>query len=147
MNPSVTDDEQRLLSLFRSLASEHDRSHLLESLTTKLLDELLPDRSVYDFMPEAAGIEPKGDVHDASSIAHVVYCGITETGDPLETLMGSSARDESEAIPRFSYGADMAATTQGSFFNYRSDCAREYIHAWRWEIVSAIARKRREVDG
>lgn len=146
MTLSISDDERRLLSLFRSLSSEHDRSHLLQSLTSQLLEELFPDRSVYDFMPHAAGIEPKGNVDDTSSIAHIIYCGINATGDPSETLMGSSASDEGEAIASFAHGASNAATMQGSFFTYDSTFARDYIREWRWDIVTAIARKRREVN-
>ena len=139
----ISDDERRLVFLFRSLASEHERSDLLESLTASLLEKLFPDATLYDFMPTAAGIEPTGSIYDTSSIAHILYCGIEETGDPA-VLMGSSHWDEEEAIPRFAYGADRVATEQGSFFNYREDFAREYLQAWRWEIVGAIASQSRE---
>lgn len=140
----ISDDERRLVCLFRSLASEHERSDLLQSLMAGLLEKLLPDATVYDFMPSAAGIEPTGSIYDTSSIAHILYCGIEETGDPSAVLMGSSRWDEEEAIPRFAYGADQVATEQGSFFNYREEFAREYLQAWRWEIVDAIASQSRK---
>jgi hypothetical protein len=109
------------------------------------MERCIPDRTVYELMPAAAGVKPEGAdyINEPYTVCHVIYSGIQETGDPTECLVGASDRDEAETIPRFVAGADQAATHQGSFFNYDEDFARKYIKAWRWEIVSACEKDRK----
>jgi hypothetical protein len=135
---SISDDEARLLALYRSLPTDHERDELLRELTSQLFCAYFPDGTVYDHMPYAGGVEPRGHVHDRYSLSHILYCGIEETGEPYETLFGTSTWDKAYAIPRFAAGATAAASYQGSLYNYGVDFAEEYIPAWRWEIVGAI---------
>lgn len=145
MNVIVNDDELRLLRFFRCLSHEK-QSDILRDVGSQALIECIPDKSIYDLMPDAAGVEPEGTeyLHNEYSVCHIIYCGIQETGEPKETLLGSSYWDEEEAIPRFTSGAKNMAIEQGSFFNYDKDFAREYIKAWRNEIVFACLRAKEE---
>lgn len=144
--PRLSDDEMRLIVLFRSLASEVERNETLHKLGVRLFGRHFPDTTVYDFMPEAAGIEPSSSRFDTWTLSYVLYCAIEETGCPLETLFGSSCWDEEQAIPRFIYGAQSAAAKHGGFFvHYDEDFAREYISEWRWELLDAISLKSSEV--
>ena len=143
---SISDDEFRLVSLYRALSSAHARSDLLRAMTSQLLEELLPGRSVYDFMPDAAGFEPRGDILTPGTSAHIIFCGAEATGDPDAVLTGASDWDSTEAVPRFAAGASAEATEQGSWFKFNEAFAREYIEAWRQEIVCALIDKRRALD-
>jgi hypothetical protein len=135
---SISDDEARLLALYRALHTNHERDELLRNLTNQRFFQHFPEGTVYDHMPCAGGVEPSGHVHDRYSLSHILYSGIEETGEPSETLFGTSTWDKDYAIPRFAAGATAAASYQGSLYNYGVDFAEEYIPAWRWEIVGAI---------
>lgn len=143
MQSELNDDERRLLRLFRCLSS-NKQSDILSDVGSQAMKDCLPDKSIYELMPAASGIKPEGIeyINDTGSIAHVIYCGIQETGDPEHCLLGSSVSDEEETIPRFVRGAQKAALEQNSFFNYDEDFAREYLNAWRREIVSACKRSK-----
>jgi hypothetical protein len=138
MTNKISDDEWRLLRFFRCL-SPHERSEALKQIGHTAMQRCTPNRSIYDLMPAAAGIEPEGVQHifEPHSVCHVIWSGMQETGDPDAYLLGTSDWDEDETIPRFVYGADRAATDQGSYFNYDEDFARKYIDAWRFQIVLA----------
>jgi hypothetical protein len=147
MEVRITDDEARLLRLFRCLSSA-ERSDVMQDVGHRAMKERLPDKSIYALMPEAAGMEPEGEeyMYEVSSVSYVIYSGMEETGGPSEYLLGASDWDEEEAIPRFVYGAGKAALEQGRFFNYDAEFAREYLRAWRWEIVWACEKGKRKAD-
>ncbi|MEP7314538.1 MAG: hypothetical protein ABI859_18285 [Pseudomonadota bacterium] len=138
----LSDDELRLIQLFRALDSDVERHDLLERLGRTLLDARLPGRSVYDFMPQACGIEPSGSIGDPSSVAHVIHAALEATGTPATTLLGSSARDDADLVPQFAIAAQEAAQKQGGTFEHDESAVREYLEAWRWELVWAIRRQR-----
>jgi hypothetical protein len=140
---NASDDEVRLISLFRALPSPHSRGEVLQSIASQLLEELLPDSTVYDFMPDAAGFEPRGDIYTPGTSAHIIFCAAEATGDPAAVLLGPSDCDATEAVPRFAAGASAEALEQGSWFRFDEAFAREYIAAWRMEIVRALVEKRR----
>lgn len=147
MNDKLNDDEWRLLHFFRCLSPEKQSNILLE-VGSQAMEECIPDKSIYELMPDAAGVEPEGInyIDDIYSICHVIYCGILETGEPSAYLLGTSYYDEEEAIPRFVFGAGKAVLEQNSWFNYDEDFAREYINEWRREIVLAcINSKERKI--
>lgn len=135
---AMTDDELRLLSLFRSIPTTAGRSDFLSELCRNLLEHYYPDKTIYDFMPDDAGIEPRGSIHDPYSMAYIVYSAAQELGDPDDVLTGSDAFDTEEAIPRFAYGAEKAASEQGNLATWGGKFAATYIREWRWELVRAI---------
>lgn len=143
MEEKLNNDEWRLLHFFRCLSPER-QSSVLSDVGSQAIEECLPDKSIYELMPDAAGVSPEGInyIDDTYSVSHVIYCGIQETGEPHESLLGSSYFDEEETIPRFVFGAEKAALEQGSFFNYDEDFARKYINSWRREIVRACEDKK-----
>lgn len=138
MEEKLNNDEWRLLRFFRCLSPEK-QSEILFDVGSQAIEECIPDKSIYELMPCAAGVEPEGIeyLHETNSVAHVIYCGIQETGEPEHYLLGLSDWDEAETILRFVEGAEKAALEQGSFFNYDEVFARQYLAAWRNEIVSA----------
>jgi len=138
----LSDDELRLIQLFRALDSETERNELLETLGRTLLDARLPGRSVYEFMPQACGIEP-GSIADPLSAAHVIHAALEATGTPLTTLLGSSNRDDAAVVPQFTVAAQQAAQERGANFDHDESDVREYLEAWRWELIWAIRRRRR----
>jgi hypothetical protein len=135
---AMTDDERRLLSLFRSIPTTTGRSGLLSELCMSLLEHYHPGKTIYDFMPDDAGIEPGGSIHDPYSMAYIVYSAAQELGDPDDVLTGSDAFDTEEAIPRFAYGAEKAASEQGNLAMWDIKFSARYISGWRWEIVRSI---------
>ncbi len=145
MNEKLSDDEWRLLHFFRCLSAEK-QSSVLSDVGAQAIEECIPDKSIYELMPEAAGVRPEGIdyINDKHSIVYVIHCGIEETGDPEHYLLGSSVWDEEETIPRFVRGAEKAALEQNSFFNYDENFAREYINAWRCEVVLACEQAKNE---
>jgi hypothetical protein len=145
MNTAIhlSDDELRLIQLFRALDSETERNELLEKLGRTLLDVRLPGRSVYEFMPQACGIAPDGAIADPSSAAHVIHVALEATGAPLTTLLGSSSRDDAAVVPLFAVAAQQAAQEQGATFDHDESDVRDYLEAWRWELIWAIRRRRR----
>ena len=146
MTEKLTDDESRLLGFFRCL-SEGKQSDILLRAGSHAMEECLPEKSIYELMPNAAGVEPEGIEFqdDRYSVRHVIYCGILETGDPEHYLIGSSAWDEEEAVPRFVFGAEEAALDQGSFFKYDEEFASKYLKAWRLEILFACVRAKKNI--
>lgn len=144
MNDKLSEDEWRLLHFFRCLSPEK-QSSVLSDVGSQAMEECIPDKSIYELMPDAAGVEPEGInyIDDTYSVCHVIYCGIQETGEPHESLLNSSFWDEEETIPRFVFGAGKAALEQNSWFNYDEEFAREYINAWRREIVLACEDKKK----
>lgn len=149
-----TDDEKRLVRFFRCLDS-HGRSELLREAGQRAMSEHLPDRSVMEFMPEAGGVMPEridGNLQDMLStegtITEILYAGIQATGEPHETLLGTSEdpEREEEAIERFAAAASEQASKQGSAFKYDETFARHYLRAWRWEIVKACEAVAKRVD-
>jgi hypothetical protein len=112
-------------------------------MTAALLDDLYPDHSILDFMPDAAGLEPRGDIHQLGTSAHLIYTAIEETGDPQRILMGTSSAYDAEAVPRFSAAARAEGLNQGSYFNFDDGFSREYIAEWRGAIVSALLNRRK----
>lgn len=137
----LSDDEERLLTLFRALPSCHERSEVLQRITGDLMERFLPNYSVYDFMPDAAGIKPTGSRSDPSSMRYLIYNGIQETGEPTETLLGTADHDEGYHVSLFAYGASQIGLDQGCCFNFDEEFARKYIWVWRWEIVWAIKKE------
>jgi hypothetical protein len=112
----MTDDEWRLVRFFRCL-SPQERSQLLIEAGSRAIERWLPERTLYDLMPAAAGIEPEGAeyIDQTNAISYVIYSGIEETGDPSSCLLGNSDWDEEEGLPRFVAGADKAAARTGEF--------------------------------
>jgi hypothetical protein len=147
MNEKLSEDEWRLVHFFRCLSLQKQSDVLLD-VGSQAFEECIPDKSLYELMPHAAGVEPEGIkyIDDEYSICHVIYCGIEETGDPKHYLIGASYWDEEQTIPRFVAGAEQAALEQGSFFNYDKEFAREYINAWRREIVFACTHNKKIID-
>ena len=143
MIDKISDDEWRLLRFFR-LLSPVERFEVMGYIGETAMERCTPDRTICDVMPEPAGVEPEGVeyIHNTSSISHVIYSGIEETGFPQEFLLGTSDLDECEAIPRFIHGAEKAALNQGNSFTYDEDFAREYLNAWRWGIVLVCEQNR-----
>lgn len=137
----MTDDERRLLSLFRSIPTSAGRGDLLSELCRTLLEHYYPGKTVYDFMPDAAGIEPRGSIHDPHSMAYIICSAAQELGDPDYVLTGSDAFDAEEAIPRFAYGSAKAASEQGNLATWGIEFAATYIRGWRWELVQAIRER------
>ncbi len=125
-----------------------EQSDVFLNVGSQAMKNCLPDKSIYELMPDAGGVELEGIeyIDDIYSICHVIYCGILETGDPEHYLLGLSNWDDEEAIPRFVAGAKNAALEQGSWFDYNEDFAREYIHAWRQEIVLACFQSKIKKD-
>jgi hypothetical protein len=60
----------------------------------------------------------------------------------VTTVLGSSARDDADVVPQFSIAAQQAARDQGGSFEHDESAVREYLEAWRWELVWAIRRHR-----
>ncbi len=145
MNDKLSEDEWRLIHFFRCLSPEK-QADILFDVGSQAMEECLPDKSIYELMPDAAGISPEGIeyIYETNSVSHVIYCGIQETGEPRESLLNSSFWDEEETIPRFVFGAEKAALEQGSFFNYDEEFAQDYINAWRREIVLACKRSKEQ---
>lgn len=145
MEEKLTSDEWRLLNFFRCLSPE-GQSKFLFDVGSQAMEECIPDKSIYELMPTAAGVSPEGIdyIEDTYSIAHIIYSGIQETGEPFEILLGSSDFDEEEVIPRFTNGAEAAALEQRSVFNYSKEFARKYVNAWRVEIVNACLMAKKE---
>lgn len=140
-----TDDEKRLMALFRALESDGERSVLLEEIASKLLARHFPDKDVSDFMPSMDGLSPSGDLWDRGSSRNAVWMALDAVGDPRECLLGSSAFDEVEAVPRFLAGAERDIA-QGVHW-YRTpdaDFLAEYLDQWRWTIVDALSAAARD---
>ena len=131
----LSDDEERLVRLFRC-AEPNERSEILADLASLLCDRYLPESLP---MPAACGIEPKGwdSANDPESVAYVVAQGIDAAGGQ-EMLFHSSDGDEEHAVPSFAAAAQGAALEQGSFFDFDTTFAREYLREWRFAVVSAI---------
>ena len=83
MIDKLSDDECRLLRFFR-LLSPIERFEAMGQIGETAMERCIPDRTIYDVMPDAAGVEPEGVeyIHDTYSICHVIYSGIEETGFP-----------------------------------------------------------------
>lgn len=132
----LSDDELRLIQLFRALDSEPQRGGLLERLARDLFATRYPGRSVYDFMPQACGIDP----------GTVIKSALEATGDPAAALLGTSARDDAQLIPQFAVAAAEAALDEGEDFDHDESALRGYLEAWRWELVWAIRRQKQAED-
>jgi hypothetical protein len=142
MNEIRNIDEYRLLRFFRTLSHER-RFEAMEKVASMAVEECIPEISIYELMPDDAGVEPEGIdfINDMYSVCHVIYCGMEETGDPHHYLYGTSYYDE-DIIPHFVYGAQKAAEDQRSWFDYDAEFARQYIKSWRHEIVLACEKFR-----
>lgn len=141
-------DECRLVEFYRCLTPSQ-RAEVMENVACKAVDRWLPEFSVYDHMPDAAGVEieryesrKRPAWPPSGSIAEIIDAGIEATGDAEAYLLTSIDFDEDEAVPWFAGAADAVALRQGSFFNYDEKFAREYLDAWRWEITNAAAQVR-----
>jgi hypothetical protein len=108
----------------------------------------LPNQNPYNFMPELVGEvgQEESILENTSSQSYLIYHAMETSGDSHDDLLGTSDYDEEGMIACFAIEAQEIATQQGSLFDYNEDFAREYIRAWRWEIVYACMRANRDIE-
>lgn len=138
----LTEDETRLLIFYRALTPSQQFT-LLENAGSQAMARCVPCRGIYSFAPVAGGIDPDetaiSDIDDDGEFTRpffeIIRDGAEAMGEPTSYLLGSDARDERWAIPRFANAAQETADRQGTFFNYDRQFARTYIREWRMWIA------------
>lgn len=146
----VTPDENRLIRFFRCLPPEKQFDILYE-VGSEAVDECIPDSEINCFselMPQPSSLHGLswGSIHDSSTMPHLLYCAISESGEPDRYLLGTTHWDEDETIPRFCYGANREAERLGINFDCDLQFAKEYLKKWRLAIVTACEEFARPIE-
>jgi hypothetical protein len=135
-----SDDERRLLVLFRSLESDHERSEILEEIAEGLMKLHFPDASTADFMPKADGLVPDGEIGEPWSSRNNVWEAIEAAGDSRTYLLGSSAWDREHVVPLFLARALRQIDEGFSWYRIPDEAfLGDYLTTWRWSIVNQLA--------